>query len=286
MKIPISFVAYRRPHYLRRCLESLRRQTRPVDGDAFLFVDGPDDDPLVQECCHVFREYYPTSVIHGGPHIGSNENFKRATFWPFMRLETDNVWVVEEDLEFMPRCYEQLCVLVERFQPDAGISTVSAWGCGSRDWSERSIMEHKDEMIEAHNHCGAVIFRRAFDVLNQHSALLKAVMVETGLERRAKLELLNQQFPLSRKPSGDFRMGGGWDEIYRLILARSGLLAISTSFRLLRHIGEFGKNSNPSSWQRDWSDKALPTHDLFTDSPRLDKAKWHPERWHLPETAS
>lgn len=287
MNIPLVFVAYRRPQYFQRCLISLKAQTVQPEGRAYLFLDGPEDDLGVRACRELFQEYYPTGLVHGGPHIGSNANFYRATFWPFMRLDTEMIWLVEEDLELLPRYYEQLLVLVNLLKDNPEVGTVSAWGCGTRGWKPEDVVAHKDTLIEAHNHCGSVIFRRAFAVLNQNRMLLEQVLCDNLADRPARLKILNQTYPLARKPNGDFTVGGGWDEIYQLLVRRNGLFAVSTAFRLLRHIGEFGKNSSPQSWLRDWSEQVMPTHDLFTASPVFERKRFMNQRlWAHPEIPS
>jgi hypothetical protein len=152
---------------------------------------------------------------------------------------------------------------------DPDVAVMSCWGLDSRKWPEKKIQYMRDYLLPMHNHCGSLLKRSAWALIEPHvSPLLERMAAFTGAEYfEHHYAYLREKIGLT--PEG---MGGGWDEFYRTILHAYGLLAVSTPFRLLRHIGENGLNNASEVWRKLWSPEALSDHEgMFSEHPYLDK---------------
>jgi hypothetical protein len=276
--ICVVIVGYRRPDYLRQLLSSVRHQTVYMP-NPHLFLDGPstpDDVPLIEQCARVFAENFPKENIHRAEqHGGSIGNFSAALEFGFQ--QSDMVLTLEEDLVMCATYYQQMCCLTEFLAEDPDVAMWSGWGLESRGWTEQQIGDYRDYLLPMHQHCGAVMKRSAWELVAPHVEPLRAAFRQMGGAMPAHQDFVYDYLrKLGLYPEG---LGADWDEFYRAIIHYHQQIAVTTPFRLLRHIGEQGTNNNPTNWKQMWSTEALSVHDgMSTEHPFLDKN--HRGFWH------
>lgn len=108
IKTPVVILAYNRPQYLNKCLDSIKKQ---MDGRSIhLFIDGPrnhDDHVLIQQSVSLARQKIFNIEIHPSPqHVSAHLLNKRAR--DFIFEVNDRAVFVSENIELNDYYLDQL----------------------------------------------------------------------------------------------------------------------------------------------------------------------------------
>lgn len=114
METPIAVLAFNRPHYLKRTLDSLKNQrgATTADSNVFLFQDGTINpasgnryatEEDLSENVSLFRDAFPRGKIFvADTNLGVALNFERAERYIFETLEAPVAFFLEDDFELGP----------------------------------------------------------------------------------------------------------------------------------------------------------------------------------------
>jgi len=119
----LCLLSFNRPHYLRRTLSSLRRQTNR-DWELWLFQDGPRPDnwrydaEAACRCVELARRYFPSAgVIRSSGNVGIARNMLAAQHFAFEERNLPVAYFFEDDLVLHRRYLEQLFLLERALSP-------------------------------------------------------------------------------------------------------------------------------------------------------------------------
>jgi hypothetical protein len=157
-RLPIAILSFNRPDYLRRVLQSLRRQIQRGD-EIVLFQDGAfnpasrqwkSDPARIGECIAVFRAIIPWGEIRQSPdNLGSAHNYRRAEAYAFVERDHDACLFLEDDLVLSRHYLAAIHTLIGWAHNDPRIAYVSAYGdlwAGLYDqWRNRRGLMHMHE---------------------------------------------------------------------------------------------------------------------------------------------
>ncbi len=155
-KPPIVILSFNRPDYLRPTLESLRRQTPPIDpGRIHLFQDGAVNshsgiryaaDQTIEQCARLFQEIFPHGHLHlSKPNLGICQNFLRAERFAFMTLRAPVAYFFEDDMVLSPY-YVGALDMLRRALCGRRVGYFNA--CGSFTASLEEQAARHDELID------------------------------------------------------------------------------------------------------------------------------------------
>lgn len=125
--VPVAFFTYRRPDLVAKSLASLRANNVPL---IYAFSDGaarPEyaaDVAAVRALLHAV-DWTRIEIVEQTRNVGVSANIFVGITAVLERH--DSVFVVEEDLEFVPGTYPYICAALERYRTDAQVFGVAAW---------------------------------------------------------------------------------------------------------------------------------------------------------------
>jgi hypothetical protein len=153
-RLPIAVTSFNRPQYLKRCLESLERQTDLEDVEFLLIQDGvrnpishkdkcrPQD---VQSCIDLFNQSkLPNkTVFASSENLGIALNHHKAYEHCFHKNEFQAMVLSEDDLVYNEDWLRVTKVLLRQFQDDQKIATVQASCLGGWILDADARVEHR-----------------------------------------------------------------------------------------------------------------------------------------------
>lgn len=125
--VPVALIAYRRPDLLARALASLRANAVPL---VYAFSDGPRNAEAANDVARsreLLRavDWGHVEIIAHERNVGVSANVLGSVSRVLEAHES--VFVVEEDLEFVPGTYAWVSAALMRYRDDPRVMGVAAW---------------------------------------------------------------------------------------------------------------------------------------------------------------
>ena len=150
-KTPVVVLAYNRPKYLDKCLNSLKMQV--LDRDVYLFIDGPrnqEDQFLIQQSIKATKYHIPHCEIKDSfENLGVAFNTKRARDFIFSKY--DQCFIIEDDQVFNSYYLEQLDSLMSKFKDEDSVGMVNMFGEVHRNYLNYSYYDHGQSKIGSYD---------------------------------------------------------------------------------------------------------------------------------------
>ncbi|PWB88799.1 hypothetical protein C5688_18925 [Methylocystis sp. MitZ-2018] len=283
-RLPIVIVAYNRPQYLVRVLDSLKAQQhielahRKIvlfqDGARSLFSHGnTTDESLISENVRLFRSAFPGGIVFDSEvNLGVGLNIDRAERYVFEELDAPAAMFFEDDLVLSP-CYIQVLEkLLQLAIEDDRIGYVSAFGNYRADKSLQ--IERKDRLRPLHLLWGFGLTQRHWRKCRPYvSQYLKII---EGCDYRNRdhdaIHKLTESWGV--KP-GDTAQ----DRIKSFVTALVGAVKLNTEPTYATYIGAQGNAFTPEMFER-WgfvgNECFSEPLSLDFDLARVNFDPWHP----------
>ena len=260
-EVPIAVMAFDRPDYLARVLQSVRAQDPPA---AFtprfvLFQDAAvsarsgealADPRRIAESVAVFRRYMPDGEVMESAHnLGVAMNFDRAERKLFLECDYEFAIFLEDDMILQPQYFNVMGALmrIALSRPDIGM--VSGYGLRSdTPLPEQRRRRRELCLMNEHNWAfglTAACWRARDAVIGPYLALLRDV----DYRRRAELrdEIMAFQRALGRLGRG---YHSSQDSIKNLACEVLGYWRLSTVTNNALYIGRKGEHMNKEKFMR------------------------------------
>lgn len=159
---PVAVISYNRPDLLKVFLESLKRQSFPVDPkNIALFQD--NGDPANDACIATFRTAFPKGKVFAArDNLGVALNMDRAERYIFEELGADVGFFFEDDLILGPHYIAALKQLVDFALKNERIGYVAAYGVHTASREEQVLRNR--ELVWMEHHWGFALTKRQWEM--------------------------------------------------------------------------------------------------------------------------
>jgi len=269
-KPPIVLVAYNRPHYFEKVLQSLVGQTQ--DRSTFCVIDGPrnsSDAELANHCVDLCLKYLPKCSIHKQEQnqgvarimkIARNLGFSRGEF----------AIIIEDDSLLQPHYIQQLDILINLFKDDERVCMLNCFGEHHRSQSSHKYsyidyenqafkkssldqQERNKDKLVLMDHLWAYAIRKSSykkieDIIE---AYLSLIPNDYRQRPHFNIESLMASFGVDPR-----KIVSSQDSCTSAAFAARGMIKIATFTNNFEYIGEIGEHSRPRDFAIEgWRDQ-------------------------------
>lgn len=283
----LVFSGYSRTLYFKTCLDSIKDQI--TDQDVSLVLDGPSNDLGVQQnvetFINTFKDRYSNieKRIHVSPYkLPHDHNIINSFRVGFETSDSDYIVFIEDDIEFSPLFIKQMDIMWNFVKNRNDIATFSCFTRETMGWEDERLSTYKHYLVPQHNQCATGISRKFYDFMLKelaHEYLYNTVpwYDSSPLLKYGSFTILNRilrdkyqiyyNTPLENIED-DTLVSGSWDVFYSRIAYKYKQYRISTVYNYLKHIGEYGVNTDPYHFNKDW--KTLNEKTSFIKNQLID----------------
>jgi hypothetical protein len=267
---PIAILAFNRPTYLKRVLESLKAQQgiQSDDLDIYLFQDGAVNavsgkrhalDEDIAENIRLFSEIFPTGkVMASESNLGVALNFERAERLVFEKIEAPFAIFLEDDMELGPYYLKTMRHLAGIALKRSDIGYFAAYG-NHRIAMEQQKADPNGLTTLGHNWAFGLTraqWLKSAPYVNQYLALVRDVDY-----RERPTDKIADLF----HAWGCGAPGTSQDVAKTLACHLTGSVKVNTLAAFGRYIGERGLHTTPEFFARNGFDKTqVMEDDVFT----------------------
>lgn len=274
MKCPIVLVAYNRPDYFRKTVESLHKQCS--NREVFCFIDGPrtgSDKKNVEVCRQICMSKIPKAKIFSeGQNLGIGFIMKKArdTVFEF----NDFLILIEDDSVLQPHYIKQLDRLIEIFKDDERIAMMNCFGEASCEGNKtnkvwrHSYLKNPQDIVEARKD-GLVVMsntsltKKECQELNKDKLIMMSHLWAYAMRKsswEAIRDITDGYYKLLPKmyherphdvikkyftKNGMNPNASSQDSCVQSALAARGLIGVATASANFEYIGLHGEHSTP-----------------------------------------
>lgn len=278
---PLVVLAYNRPNYLDRVLNSIKNSIDHVIpggdyGNVYLFLDGGKDVLSIENsnaCCEIFVKYFPSSGIRqSDENIGILKNYQRAEKFVFDDLNADFSFFFEDDLIVGLDYFNVLFRYVDLMRSHPRIAYAACYGENIYDSYERSSDSiHSPDTLG--HHWGFVASKVSYNAIRkyqkQYLDILQGISYSDKETRRYEIEALFKSW------------GSNFTEISQdcmkaIALISEGYVKINSNFNLGFNIGKVGEHMTEAKYsQLDWKEGCLDLQPAIIQLTEEDISKLH-----------
>lgn len=267
MKIPITILAYNRPHYFILLAQSLKAQVSE-DRDLYIFIDQPRDEhsiPYVYDTLKFAKEYFPKAQFFLPPN---NLGICFMTKWirEFMFDKFDRFHFLEDDCILSKNYIANLDNISDTFLNNEEVGMVNCFGEFHREKNNFNWLTNVPEVIK-----DASPFRTVSDIEIQTKNSDKIIPMHHNWSYSIYKRAYEKALPLMekyynvvgndyvRRPHQKiYEMLGSekiknavssQDSVFCSALSRAGISRISTFPSCMKQIGEWGLHTRPNNFK-------------------------------------
>ena len=265
MKTAIAMTSWARPHFTKQTISSLNA-SGARDMDLHIFQDGFFDLQTqngVGEVLSMWEAYeHPSKIIHNSDqHLGLSPNISRALE---LLSEYDAIYLVEDDLIFMPGYFRTGLILYERMVAELGKPVlIQQWDKSYQtSWSQEQVERCLTDSTEWQicinawvNIQGCFITRTAWDSFSdiwydyKNKFVCKSLIAKT--ENLDELRQNAADFSALLNAPLHWPPGWGHDQIIRRMAFSRGVPFANFRTRRMLNIGDAGASLTSAQW-KEW----------------------------------
>lgn len=290
-KTAVALIAFDRPTYFERTVESLAKNPEIHSMPCFLFLDKAEQDSgELEKHKQIIARYLPHTVVIKRPrNYGCGRNLIDAREQLFQNMGYDNVFVFEDDMVVSPT-YMRTCLDLLEWGTETwdNVGVVQAWSkcIMSLDAKQRRIGEVHST---ATNLWGYLMRKTTWDAIREEILAFQTNFLGSTYAGRPH-KTIWEYFRLKRSNPPAIVPGNRWfadqessvnmrryleqpptgqDAATVLFMEQAGLVRLTTSVNRGLYIGKQGIHMHPRMFKRDGYD-SITLDTFIEDSNRLE----------------